>query len=93
MLSKLNLRVSLKNEAGLSEPVGGTFVSCSEWAPMVTFSTLSTAAPDITGHKRSENKNEGQDAVIYCKSVGYPHPEWIWRKKENGQFMVSRKQP
>lgn len=63
------------------------------WLPGDCSILFLTAAPDITGHKRSENKNEGQDAMMYCKSVGYPHPEWVWRKKENGLLAVRRRQP
>ncbi|XP_064786756.1 neuroplastin-like [Oncorhynchus masou masou] len=44
------------------------------------------AVPDITGHKRSDNKNEGQKALLYCKATGYPYPIWTWHKLDNGFY-------
>ncbi|KAG9489608.1 hypothetical protein GDO78_005525 [Eleutherodactylus coqui] len=66
-----------------------------EYQCVFTFSSTPTvnatievkATPEITGHKKSENKNEGQEAIMYCKCVGYPHPEWTWYKVD-GDMLV-----
>ncbi|NWX69474.1 NPTN protein, partial [Alca torda] len=70
----------------IAESQDGLVMEAAGWGSPAADLFCFIAIPDITGHKRSENKNEGQEALMYCKSVGFPHPEWVWRKKVNGVF-------
>lgn len=105
----LNTRTEHKNtEFKLSKPRAedsGEYMCVYTFksAPNANASIEVKASPEITSHKRSENRKEGESAMMYCKSVGYPHPVWTWRKKvgrmsyididnSTGRFFITNKE-